>query len=64
MNRVWADAVVEESNLSQCLCRLRKTLGERADGEIGLSIILIVLLAATEISRSGKYQAPAVSRFC
>src|SRR5215813_8882524 len=33
MNKVWADAVVEESNLSQYLYRLRKTLGDRADGE-------------------------------
>jgi Tol biopolymer transport system component/DNA-binding winged helix-turn-helix (wHTH) protein len=32
MNKLWADAAVEESNLSQCLYRLRKTLGERADG--------------------------------
>ena len=33
MNKVWADVVVEGSSLSQCLYRLRKTLGERADGE-------------------------------
>lgn len=33
MDRVWADSIVEESNLSQSLYRLRKTLGERANGE-------------------------------
>jgi Tol biopolymer transport system component/DNA-binding winged helix-turn-helix (wHTH) protein len=33
INRVWADSIVEESNLSQCLYRLRKTLGLRADGK-------------------------------
>ena len=32
MNRVWEDSVVEESNLSQYLYLLRKTLGDRTDG--------------------------------
>ncbi len=32
MNRIWADAAVEESNLSQYLYLLRKTLGNRSDG--------------------------------
>ena len=33
MDRVWSDAIVEESNLSQYLYRLRKTLGTRTDGQ-------------------------------
>ncbi len=33
MNRLWAETVVEESNLSQNLYVLRKTLGNRADGQ-------------------------------
>lgn len=33
MNRIWGDMAVEESNLSQYLYLLRKTLGKRADGE-------------------------------
>lgn len=32
MNEIWADSIVEESNLSQCLYRLRKILGLKADG--------------------------------
>lgn len=32
MEKVWADSIVEESNLSQHLYLLRKTLGEAADG--------------------------------
>jgi DNA-binding winged helix-turn-helix (wHTH) protein/Tol biopolymer transport system component len=32
MTRVWEDSIVEESNLSQYLYLLRKTLGERPDG--------------------------------
>lgn len=33
MDRLWADAAVEESNLSQYLYLLRKTLGTQADGK-------------------------------
>ena len=33
MERVWGDSVVEESNLSQNLFLLRKTLGKTADGK-------------------------------
>jgi predicted ATPase/DNA-binding winged helix-turn-helix (wHTH) protein len=33
MRIIWTDSVVEESNLSQYLHLLRKTLGERADGK-------------------------------
>src|SRR5512139_588580 len=32
IDRVWSDAFVDESNLSQHLHRLRKALGDRADG--------------------------------
>lgn len=32
MNRLWAETAVEESNLSQNLYVLRKTLGKRSDG--------------------------------
>ena len=32
MTRVWEDSIVEESNLSQYLYLLRKTLGQRPDG--------------------------------
>ncbi|HKP69765.1 MAG TPA: winged helix-turn-helix domain-containing protein [Pyrinomonadaceae bacterium] len=32
INRVWDDSIVEESNLSQNLYLLRKTLGKKADG--------------------------------
>src|SRR5688500_15762359 len=33
IERVWADSVVEESNLSQHLYLLRKTLGNKPDGK-------------------------------
>ncbi len=33
MEIIWADSIVEESNLAQYLHLLRKTLGERADGK-------------------------------
>jgi TolB-like protein len=33
MNALWPNAVVEESNLTQSIFVLRKTLGERRDGE-------------------------------
>src|SRR5688500_15991543 len=33
IDRVWEDSVVEESNLSQHLYQLRKTLGNRPDGQ-------------------------------
>ena len=33
MEKVWADSIVEESNLSQHLYLLRKTLGDGADGK-------------------------------
>ncbi len=33
MEKVWADSIVEESNLSQNLFRLRKILGETKDGK-------------------------------
>lgn len=33
MNEIWKDSIVEESNLSQCLYHLRKTLGNQANGE-------------------------------
>ena len=33
MNRLWADSFVEESNLTQNIYLLRKTLGNRADGK-------------------------------
>ena len=33
MERVWGDSIVEESNLSQNLFLLRKTLGKTADGK-------------------------------
>jgi DNA-binding winged helix-turn-helix (wHTH) protein len=32
MEKVWADSIVEESNLSQYLYLLRKTLGNKPDG--------------------------------
>ena len=32
MNRLWSDSFVEESNLTQNIYLLRKTLGDRADG--------------------------------
>src|SRR5260221_583202 len=33
MSAIWTDSVVEESNLSQYLHLLRKTLGKRRDGK-------------------------------
>src|SRR5215211_1833585 len=33
MNRLWADSFVEESNLTQNIYLLRKTLGDCADGQ-------------------------------
>ena len=33
MNRLWADSFVEESNLTQNIYLLRKTLGNAADGK-------------------------------
>lgn len=33
MNKVWTDSIVEESNLSQNLFRLRKALGDAGDGK-------------------------------
>ncbi len=33
MEMIWTDSIVEESNLSQYLHVLRKTLGETADGK-------------------------------
>src|SRR5690349_3787846 len=32
MNRLWGDSFVEESNLTQNIYLLRKTLGKRSDG--------------------------------
>ncbi|HVF46865.1 MAG TPA: winged helix-turn-helix domain-containing protein [Pyrinomonadaceae bacterium] len=33
ITEVWSDSIVEESNLSKCLYQLRKTLGNRPNGE-------------------------------